>query len=143
MTHPTTCPAGSTAGGDAAAPLHSGDGTAAFRTSIRPGKSTIANDDFALFAQDQWQIRPNLTLNYGLRWDAQLMPDTVDPSMTAYAPFVNNPAFLSDGTIPDQTTQFQPRVGIAWDVKSNGRTLDSRQLRLVLRAQQHAEPGRV
>ncbi len=28
-------------------------------------RSTI----FALFAQDSWKIRPNLTLNYGLRWE--------------------------------------------------------------------------
>ena len=37
--------------------------------------------------------------------------------------FVNNPAFLSDGTIPDQLAQFQPRFGIAWDVKSNSQTV--------------------
>ena len=30
-------------------------------------RSTI----FALFAQDSWKIRPNLTLNYGLRWELQ------------------------------------------------------------------------
>ena len=75
------------------------------------------------FAQDQWQLRPNVTLNYGLRWDAQLMADTVDPATTVYARFLSNPAFLSDGTIPNQTAQFQPRVGAAWDVNSNGRTI--------------------
>ena len=88
-----------------------------------PGKSTLVNEDLALFAQDQWQVRPNVTINYGVRWDAQLMPETVDPATTAYAPFVNNPAFLSDGTIPNQTKQFQPRVGVAWDVKSNQMTV--------------------
>ena len=25
--------------------------------------------DFSLFFQNTWQIRPNLTLNYGLRWE--------------------------------------------------------------------------
>jgi Carboxypeptidase regulatory-like domain/TonB-dependent Receptor Plug Domain/TonB dependent receptor len=122
VTHPTTCPAGSTLVGT---PLllfiqETGSG---FPNVDPPGKSRLPNDDLALFAQDQWQIRPNLTLNYGLRWDAQLMPETVDPATTAYAAFVNNPAFLSDGTIPDQTIQFQPRAGIAWDVKSNRKTV--------------------
>jgi hypothetical protein len=77
----------------------------------------LINEDFGLFAQDQWQVRPNVTINYGLRWDAQLMADPVDPATTAYASFVNNPAFLSEGTIPDQLAEFQPRFGIAWDVK--------------------------
>ena len=43
-----------------------------------------------------------LTIDYGLRWDAQLMPETVDPTTTAFAPFLNDPRFPSDGTIPDQ-----------------------------------------
>jgi hypothetical protein len=64
-----------------------------------------------------------VTINYGIRWDAQLMADTVDPATTAYAAFVNNPAFLSEGTIPDQWAQFQPRFGIAWDVKSDSQTV--------------------
>ena len=51
------------------------------------------------------------------------MAETVDPATTAYASFVNNPAFLSEGTIPDQLAQFQPRFGIAWDVKSNSQTV--------------------
>ena len=38
----------------------------------RDGASTITNDEFSLFVQDQWQVRPNVTLQYGLRWDAQL-----------------------------------------------------------------------
>ena len=57
-------------------------------------------------------------MNYGLRWDAQLMPETVDPTTTAYAPFLDDPRFPSDGTIPDQWKQFQPRVGVAWDIKA-------------------------
>ena len=51
------------------------------------------------------------------------MPETVDPSTTAYAHLIGNPAFPSDGTIPDQTAQFQPRFGIAWDVRGNGRSV--------------------
>ena len=48
------------------------------------GASRVTNEEFSLFAQDQWQVRPNLMLNYGLRWDAQVMPETVDPRTTAY-----------------------------------------------------------
>ncbi|HEX8925939.1 MAG TPA: carboxypeptidase regulatory-like domain-containing protein [Terriglobales bacterium] len=81
------------------------------------GYSNIKNEDFAYFFQDKWQITRNLTLNYGLRWEAQIMPDPViPPSETVYAPYLSNPLFPSSGTIPSQKKEFQPRVGLAWDV---------------------------
>ena len=68
-------------------------------------------------------MRPNVTLNYGLRWDAQTMPETVDPATTAYAAFLSDPSFPSDGTIPSQWSMWQPRLGVAWDVKGDGRSV--------------------
>ena len=122
VTVPTPCPAGSTLAGTPLLLFIQETGTG-FPNVDPPGKSVLGNEDIALFAQDQWQIRPNVTLNYGIRWDAQLMAETVDPATTAYAQFLTDPDFLSDGTIPDQVAQFQPRVGVAWDVNANGRTV--------------------
>ncbi len=85
------------------------------------GASKIANEEFALFAQDQWQPVNGLTINYGLRWDAQLMPETIDPRSTAYGAFLSDPAFPSDGTIPDQWAMVQPRAGVAWDIMRTGK----------------------
>ena len=73
--------------------------------------------------QDQWQPRTNLTINYGLRWDAQLMPETIPGNTTAYGQFLNDPTFPSDGTIPDQWAMFQPRGGVAWDIKGDGNSV--------------------
>ena len=87
------------------------------------GASNITNEEFSLFIQDQWQPKNNLTINYGLRWDAQLMPETVDPRSTVYASFLDDPSFPSDGTIPDQWAMFQPRGGVAWDLRSDGRSV--------------------
>ena len=88
------------------------------------GASKITNQDYALFVQDKWQIRPNFTFNYGLRWEAQIFPDpTVPPAQTAYGIFLNDPRFPSDGTLPNQNKMFQPRVGFAWDVKGKGKSL--------------------
>ncbi|MGH9776843.1 MAG: carboxypeptidase regulatory-like domain-containing protein [Candidatus Acidiferrales bacterium] len=95
------------------------------------GASNIKNEEFALFIQDKWQIRPNFTLSFGLRWEAQLMPETVDPTTTAYGIFLNDtttptvlgPGFPSDGTLPDQTDMWQPRVGFAWDLFSNSKSV--------------------
>ena len=88
------------------------------------GYSNIKNEDIALFIQDKWQISKTLTLNYGLRWEAQVMPDPViDPSQTAYATFLSDPRFPSDGTIPSQWKEFQPRLGLAWDVAGNQKSV--------------------
>ena len=88
------------------------------------GASKITNDDYALFAQDKWQIWQNFTFNFGLRWEAQIFPDpVVAPIDTAYGIFLNDPRFPSDGTLPSDTKMFQPRVGFAWDIGSNGRSV--------------------
>ncbi len=88
------------------------------------GASKIANEDYALFAQDKWQIWPNFTFNFGLRWEAQIFPDpVVPPSETAYGIFLSDPRFPSDGTLPSDKSMFQPRVGFAWDIGSNGRSV--------------------
>ena len=42
---------------------------------------------------------------------------------TAFARFLSNPTFPSDGTIPDQWSMWQPRVGATWDVRGDGRSV--------------------
>ena len=121
VTAPTPCPAGSSASGGPLLFYLQGAGRSGLATDAA-GASRVANEEFALFVQDQWQARPNLTLNYGVRWDAQLMPATVDPRTTGFAALLNDPAFPSDGTIPDQWLMVQPRAGATWDVQGNGRS---------------------
>jgi hypothetical protein len=122
VTAPATCPSGSTAN---VSPLlfylqsTSPDGIA----RDAAGASDISNEEFALFVQDKWEAGHGVTVDYGFRWDGQKMPKTVDPKTTAYAPFLNDPRFPSDGTIPDQWKQFQPRGGVAWDMKQTGKSV--------------------
>ncbi len=123
VTPPATCTAPATATGG---PLlfYLQDGVPTGLISIPPGASDIKNQDFAMFIQDKWQIRPNFTFNYGLRWEAQIFPDlVVPPSQTAYGIFLSNPAFPSDGTEHSQKKEFQPRVGFAWDMFSNHKSV--------------------
>jgi hypothetical protein len=122
VTHPTTCAAGTAQFGGPLILYLQGAGLTGPATDAA-GASKITNNEFSLFVQDQWQPRSNLTINYGIRWDAQLMPETIDPSTTAYGHLLNDPAFPSDGTIPDQWTMFQPRAGVAWDILGNGRSV--------------------
>jgi hypothetical protein len=81
-----------------------------------------------VYAQDSWQVRSNLTLNYGLRWD--LLPpwhekynqlQTVVPGEQSVV-FPNAPAgivFPGDSGVPRtlapvKYADFGPRVGLAW-----------------------------
>src|SRR5205085_12041341 len=71
------------------------------------GTQTIPQLEPALFIQDKWQILPNLTLSYGLRWDAQIEPDPItSPDKVFFAPFIGKPGFPSTGRIPSSTKQF-------------------------------------
>jgi Carboxypeptidase regulatory-like domain/TonB-dependent Receptor Plug Domain len=122
VTYPAACPAGATpTGGPLLFYLQSSDNRGLAVDAA--GASDINNEEFSAFVQDKWQATPKLTVSYGIRWDAQYMPETVDPKTTAYASLIGNARFPSDGTIPDQTMQFQPRLGLAWDVNGNGKSV--------------------
>ncbi len=117
-----TCPAGSSVGGPLLLFLQ-GAGPTGPATDAA-GASNITNQDYSLFAQDNWQIRRNLTLNYGLRWEAQIFPKpVVPPSQTAYGIFLNDPRFPSDGTLHSPKKEFQPRVGFAWNIGGRSKSV--------------------
>jgi hypothetical protein len=122
VTAPAGCPAGSSAtGGPLLFYLQSSSPDGVARDAA--GASDINNEELSLFIQDKWQAGHGLTVDYGLRWDAQKMPKTVDPKTTAYAGFLSDPRFPSNGTLPDQWKQFQPRAAFAWDIGQQGRTV--------------------
>jgi hypothetical protein len=122
VTLPASCPAGALSTGSPLLLYLQAAGPTGAATDAA-GASVITNDEFSLFAQDQWQFHNAVTLQYGLRWDSQRMPETVDPQTTVFAPFLSDPRFPSDGTIPSQWAMFQPRVGATWDVRGNGRSV--------------------
>jgi hypothetical protein len=119
----TTCPDGSAFfGGPLFLFLQHGPATQG-ETFNESGASSINNEDFSLFVQDSWKVTRNLTVNYGLRWEAQHFPSPViPPSQTAYGVNLSDPKFPSDGTIHNQNKEFQPRVGFAWDIHGNGKS---------------------
>ena len=58
-----------------------------------------------------------------MRWEAQFFPSPVTaPSQTAYGQYLTTPGFPSTGYLPNQTKEFQPRVGFNWDLQGNGHT---------------------
>ena len=58
-----------------------------------------------VFGQDSWQARPNLLVNYGVRYDRFQAPD-----VPANQPFIYSRSFRTPGA------NFAPRLGIAWTV---------------------------
>ena len=77
-----------------------------------PGFNFNTND-LAFFVQDDWRIRPRLTLNLGLRWETELMP----------SPQIPNPSFPLTSSFPSDRKDIGPRVGAAWDIAGNGKTI--------------------
>src|SRR5205085_7077523 len=75
VTAPSPCPIGTTASVSPLLFYLQGAGRTGLATDAA-GTSPATNEEISLFAQDEWHVLPNLTLNYGLRWDAQLMPAT-------------------------------------------------------------------
>ena len=92
------------------------------------GTQTIPQHELALFAQDSWKPSDQLTLNYGLRWEAQIQPDVLTgPAEVFFADFIGQTkgkyTFPSNGKIPSDWDMFQPRLGVAYDVQGDNKTL--------------------
>src|ERR1700690_4421586 len=72
------------------------------------------------FWQDSWRARPNLTFNFGLRYDVEIAPKFKAP--TGLAAFGYNYLGLQKGIQTDKNN-FQPRIGLAWDPTGDGKTV--------------------
>jgi len=79
------------------------------------------------FAQDSWRVLPNLTLNYGLRWDLmqywsekynQIPTFNPGEQSRVYPTAPLGLVYPSDPGIPNtlvpQRNRFSPRLGVAW-----------------------------
>jgi hypothetical protein len=84
-----------------------------FQQDFGLARFSYSTIDFALFIQDQWKATRRLTINYGLRWDKETMPE-------AFAP---NPAIPETTKFPTDWTSYGPRIGAAYDLFGKGSTV--------------------
>jgi hypothetical protein len=87
---------------------------------------TLALHNLGTFAQDTWRLSSRFTLTYGLRWDIDLVPATINgpaiPAVTGYN--LNDLSALSlapTGTPPYKTTfaNLAPRLGLAYQLSQS------------------------
>lgn len=86
----------------------------------------------ALYFQDDYRVTPRLTLNLGVRWDANIhmLIDQTNNRTIRLLSQLNNgraQAIAGDADQLKNTTaslkEFQPRVGFAWDMTGTGQTV--------------------
>jgi Carboxypeptidase regulatory-like domain/TonB dependent receptor len=82
-----------------------GGGAAQFTINTGNPEATVSQFDIGVYAQDDWRVRPNITLSYGLRYEYQT---------NTHSPF-----------------NFAPRGAIAW---SPGAANSARPPKMVIRA---------
>jgi hypothetical protein len=95
--------------------------------------SQISNKPMAFFAQDSWKIRPNLTLNYGVRYDYELTqaiapaPQFRDPLsgivLSQAQLLAAQDALNVQQGFPRDKNNWAPRLAVAWDPQNNGKTV--------------------
>jgi len=85
----------------------------AYTQAFGPSKVIFSTWDLSTYIQDEWKVKRNITLNYGLRYEYIKMPDVQFPNALI-------PQTLE---LPADTTEFGPRVGIAWDITGSGKNV--------------------
>ena len=100
--------------------------TARFPSIVRE----LPNQWIQFFVQDDWRIRENVTLNLGLRYDNQYRAFNQDINATdaRFDPPLTENGLASGVPLIDPPSRgdnnnFQPRMGVAWDVGNDGRSV--------------------
>ena len=84
-----------------------------FNQGLGPVGYSYSTNDYSAFVQDEWHALPRLTVSMGLRWEYEQFPD----------PFWPNPKLPQSTFKPHDKFDFGPRLGAAWDITGDGKTV--------------------
>ncbi len=76
---------------------------------------------FYFFGNDDWKVRPNLTLNLGLRYELTTVP--LAQNVQAQNAIASVPGLVTFAAPKKQTTNFLPKVGFSWNPNGDGNTV--------------------
>jgi hypothetical protein len=87
----------------------------------------LHDQNYALFLQDDYRVRPTLTVNLGLRYELQTVLTDANNLLGNFDPNTST-GFVQVGkgeTSPYNGDHgiFSPRIGLAWDVRGNAKTV--------------------
>ena len=96
-------------------------------TMLTPGSITDRTyrwDTYGFYAQDDWRVRPTLTLNIGLRYEFTSSVNETSSRGSALLDVVKDTAFVLQSELFDNPSRknLSPRFGFAWDVRGDAST---------------------
>jgi hypothetical protein len=100
------------------------------RAAVTPADFTVAGKHYmrtnvvGAYIQDDWRLRPSLTLNLGLRYEMQTNPTEIHGHVAYLADLLGPSTNLRNTFYTRNPTlkNFEPRIGFAWDPFHNGKT---------------------
>jgi len=81
---------------------------------------SFANNTMGLYWQDTWRAMPRLTVNFGLRYDAEYTPEF--KAVNAISQTAQDKLGITQ-RIPRDLDNIAPRIGLAWDPWGDGKTV--------------------
>lgn len=93
-----------------------------FSVNTSNGASRIYVNSIGAFVEDTWKISPRFTAILGMRYDWYGTPTEAGGRFVVFDPTTDS-LIHQNQPYNQSALNFQPRIGLAWDVFGNGRTI--------------------